>query len=80
MEVRGHPEIFCENIVSKVTSVGGRSICGQLGFVQSFIQGGGRDDPTLPVSGKLDLSCYLIFAKQEVGWRYKRGPLTSPLF
>ena len=48
------PRDFCENIISIVIFVGGRSICGELGFVQPSIQGGGSDDPTVPVSGKTD--------------------------
>ena len=37
-------------MVSKVIFAGGRSICGQLGFVQPPVQGGGCYDQTLPVN------------------------------
>ena len=39
---------------------GGRSICGELGFVQPPFSGGGSDDQTLQVIDETDQDFYLV--------------------
>ena len=70
---------------------GWRSICGELGFVQPPLQGGGSHDQTLPVRSLkhkinhrliellLEMKFCFEMPTQEVGWRYRGETLASTL-